>query len=94
MSPPFVVFPAIDLKGGRVVRLKQGRANAETIYSDDPAAVARRWENQNARFLHVVDLDGAFEGEPRNWDGVRAIVENLKISMSSKKFLRIVIRRN
>ena len=54
--------------------MQQGRAEAETIYSDDPAAVARRWEAEGARYLHVVDLDGAFEGEPRNWDGVRAIL--------------------
>ncbi len=79
MSKPFLILPAIDLKGGRVVRLQQGRADAETVYSNDPAAVARRWEEQGARFLHVVDLDGAFEGEPRNWDGVRAILKAVQI---------------
>ena len=76
---PFLIFPAIDLKGGRVVRLQQGRADAETIYSDDPVAVAQRWENEGARYLHVVDLDGAFEGEPRNWDSVRAILHSVEI---------------
>jgi len=79
VSKPFLILPAIDLKGGRVVRLQQGRADAETVYSNDPAAVARRWEEQGARFLHVVDLDGAFEGEPRNWDGVRAILKAVQI---------------
>lgn len=74
MSTPFLIFPAIDLKSGKVVRLQQGRADAETVYSDDPAAVAKRWEDEGARYLHVVDLDGAFGGEPRNWDGVRAIL--------------------
>lgn len=76
---PFLIFPAIDLKGGRVVRLQQGRADAETVYSADPAAVARRWEEEGARYLHVVDLDGAFTGEPRNWDSVKAILKAVQI---------------
>ena len=76
---PFLILPAIDLKGGKVVRLQQGRADAATVYSDDPAAVAKRWEDEGARYLHVVDLDGAFEGEPRNWDGVRAILRAVQI---------------
>jgi phosphoribosylformimino-5-aminoimidazole carboxamide ribotide isomerase len=76
---PFLIFPAIDLKGGKVVRLQQGRAEAVTVYSDDPGAVAKRWEDDGARYLHVVDLDGAFEGEPRNWDGVRAILRAVQI---------------
>jgi phosphoribosylformimino-5-aminoimidazole carboxamide ribotide isomerase len=76
---PFLIFPAIDLKDGKVVRLQQGRADAATVYSDDPAAVAKRWEDEGARYLHVVDLDGAFEGEPRNWDGVRAILRAVQI---------------
>jgi phosphoribosylformimino-5-aminoimidazole carboxamide ribotide isomerase len=79
MKKPFLIYPAIDLKGGKVVRLQQGRADAVTVYSDDPSAVAKRWEDEGARFLHVVDLDGAFEGEPRNWDGVRAILRVIKI---------------
>lgn len=79
MSQPFVIFPAIDLRGGRVVRLQQGRADAETVYSDDPAAVARRWAEQGAHYLHVVDLDGAFAGEPRNWHCVQAIVKAVQI---------------
>jgi phosphoribosylformimino-5-aminoimidazole carboxamide ribotide isomerase len=79
MTRPFLIFPAIDLKGGKVVRLQQGRSDATTIYSDDPAAVAKRWEDEGARYLHVVDLDGAFEGEPRNWEGVRAILRAVQI---------------
>ncbi|MDH7487852.1 MAG: 1-(5-phosphoribosyl)-5-[(5-phosphoribosylamino)methylideneamino] imidazole-4-carboxamide isomerase [Anaerolineae bacterium] len=55
-----IVYPAIDLRGGRVVRLRQGRAEAETVYADDPAAVARRWVAQGAEWLHIVNLDGAF----------------------------------
>jgi len=79
MKKPFLIYPAIDLKGGKVVRLQQGRADAATVYSDDPAAVAKRWEDEGARYLHVVDLDGAFEGEPRNWEGVRSILRAVQI---------------
>jgi phosphoribosylformimino-5-aminoimidazole carboxamide ribotide isomerase len=55
-----IIFPAIDLRQGRCVRLRQGRAEDETVYDDDPAAVARRWVAQGAQWLHVVNLDGAF----------------------------------
>ncbi len=74
-----LLIPAIDLMDGCVVRLKQGRAEERTIYSDDPAAFARKWRDAGARWLHVVDLDGAFAGEPRNLDAVRAIVAALDI---------------
>lgn len=57
-----IILPAIDLHQGRVVRLRQGRADAETVFDDDPAAVARRWAAQGATWLHVVDLDGALAG--------------------------------
>lgn len=60
----FTVIPAIDLKGGRCVRLRQGLAAAETVYADDPVQMAREWERQGAAWLHVVDLDGAFAGRP------------------------------
>lgn len=56
----FTIFPAIDLRHGRCVRLRQGDPNAETVFDDDPAAVARRWAEQGATWLHVVNLDGAF----------------------------------
>ncbi|HEY1763479.1 MAG TPA: 1-(5-phosphoribosyl)-5-[(5-phosphoribosylamino)methylideneamino]imidazole-4-carboxamide isomerase [Opitutaceae bacterium] len=68
------IYPAIDIKGGRCVRLTQGRADAETIYAADPAAVAARFEEAGAAWVHVVDLDGAFAGEPRNLDVVARIV--------------------
>lgn len=61
-----IVFPAIDVLGGRVVRLKQGRFDAVTVYNDDPVDQAKRWIAQGAQWLHVVDLDGAVEGEPVN----------------------------
>lgn len=63
---PFEVIPAIDLRGGRCVRLEQGDYARETVYSDDPVAMAKRWEDAGAPRLHVVDLDGAREGAPRN----------------------------
>lgn len=55
-----IIFPAIDLRNGKVVRLKQGRADTETVYGDDPALIAARWQNEGAEWLHVVNLDGAF----------------------------------
>jgi len=79
MKQTFTVFPAIDLRGGKVVRLLQGRADAQTTYGDDPAAVARRWEAEGGRYLHVVDLDGAFDGVPKNLDSVRSILNAVKI---------------
>jgi phosphoribosylformimino-5-aminoimidazole carboxamide ribotide isomerase len=60
--------------GGRVVRLRQGRREDVTVYGDDPAAFAARWRDEGASWLHIVDLDGAFEGSPRNLDSVRRIV--------------------
>src|SRR5262249_25815522 len=85
---PFLVYPAIDLRGGKVVRLRQGAADAQTTYGDDPAAMARRWEDEGARFLHVVDLDGAFDGTPRNWDSVRAILIAIHIPVHGGGGLR------
>jgi 1-(5-phosphoribosyl)-5-[(5-phosphoribosylamino)methylideneamino] imidazole-4-carboxamide isomerase/N-(5'phosphoribosyl)anthranilate isomerase len=60
------LLPAVDIRAGRAVRLMQGKADAETIYDDDPVAAAKRWVDQGSRWLHVVDLDAAFAGEPRN----------------------------
>jgi 1-(5-phosphoribosyl)-5-[(5-phosphoribosylamino)methylideneamino] imidazole-4-carboxamide isomerase/N-(5'phosphoribosyl)anthranilate isomerase len=60
------LLPAVDIRNGRAVRLVQGRADAETVYDDDPVAAAQRWVDQGSRWLHVVDLDAAFEGDPRN----------------------------
>jgi len=75
----FELIPAIDLKGGHCVRLKQGRMAEATDYGDDPAAMARRWQEACARRLHVVDLDGAFAGRPANRAAIRAICEALEI---------------
>jgi phosphoribosylformimino-5-aminoimidazole carboxamide ribotide isomerase len=73
------VIPAIDLRGGKCVRLVQGQYDQETVYSDDPPAMARHWESLAASRLHVVDLDGAKTGEPRNLDVVAAIVRAVDI---------------
>ena len=72
-GPLMLVIPAIDLRGGRCVRLRQGRAEEETVFSDDPVAMAGRWVSAGARRLHMVDLDGAFAGEPVNAEVIQAV---------------------
>ena len=69
-----LLIPAIDLKKGRCVRLRQGRMDDVTVFSDDPVAVADRWVEAGARRLHIVDLDGASAGSPVNTDVIRSIV--------------------
>ncbi len=69
-----IVIPAVDIRGGRCVRLLQGRKDAETVFSDDPTAMAARWEAAGARLIHVIDLDGAFDKAPRNVDAIRGIL--------------------
>lgn len=70
-----LLIPAIDIKDGKCVRLKQGRMEDDTVFSNDPVAMARRWVEAGARRLHLVDLNGAFEGRPMNADVVHDIVE-------------------
>jgi phosphoribosylformimino-5-aminoimidazole carboxamide ribotide isomerase len=74
-----LLIPAIDLKNGRCVRLLQGEAAAETVYSDDPAAMARSFEDAGAKRLHLVDLDGAFLGKGANLASIRSILKNISI---------------
>lgn len=69
-----LLIPAIDLKDGKCVRLRQGRMEDDTVFSDDPVAVAKRWLDAGARRLHIVDLNGAFEGRPVNAAAVQGIV--------------------
>lgn len=73
------VIPAIDLRGGRCVRLLQGRFDQETIFSDDPVSMAKQWDDQGAERLHVVDLDGARTGAPAHLEVIREIVRALRI---------------
>lgn len=69
------LLPAIDIQGGRCVRLRRGDFADETVFGDDPVAMAKSWVEAGGRYLHVVDLDGAREGEPRNFDIIRAVAE-------------------
>ena len=68
------LYPAIDIRGGKCVRLRQGDYNDETVFSDDPVEMALKWQAEGAEWLHLVDLDGAKEGRPVNHDVVRRIV--------------------
>jgi phosphoribosylformimino-5-aminoimidazole carboxamide ribotide isomerase len=74
-----IVIPAIDLKEGKCVRLEQGLMDKDTVFNDNPAAQARAWQDQGAEMLHIVDLDGAFAGEPKNRDAIAAIVKAISI---------------
>jgi phosphoribosylformimino-5-aminoimidazole carboxamide ribotide isomerase len=73
------IWPAIDLRGGKCVRLRQGDYEQETVFGEDPVAMARHWMDQGAKHLHLVDLDGARGGQPVNLPSVRAIVEAVDI---------------
>src|SRR5512137_2462075 len=74
-----IVIPAIDLKEGKCVRLEQGLMDRDTVFNDNPAAQARAWQDQGAELLHIVDLDGAFAGEPKNRAAIEAIVKAITI---------------
>ena len=74
-----LIIPAIDIRGGKCVRLFQGDYGKETVYGEDPAAMAEKWVSQGARFLHVVDLDGAREGLPRNRIAIQAIARKSSV---------------
>ena len=73
-----IIIPAVDIKQGRCVRLRQGDLAQETVYSDDPAAMARKWADLGAELIHVVDLDGAVAKSPRNTDSIRRIVQQVR----------------
>lgn len=74
-----LVIPAIDIKNGKCVRLLQGRREDETVFSDNPVAMAQHWQEEGAELLHLVDLDGAFEGMPKNLSVIKEIVESIDI---------------
>jgi len=74
-----IVIPAIDLKDGKCVRLEQGLMERDTVFNDNPGAQAKVWQDQGARLLHIVDLDGAFAGEPKNRAAIESIVKALTI---------------
>ena len=74
-----ILLPAIDIRGGHAVRLERGEYGRETVYDADPVDAARRWVEQGASFLHVVDLDGARSGKPENLEHVRRIVAEVSV---------------
>lgn len=76
-----IIFPAIDLRGGKCVRLFKGDFSRETIFSDNPSAVAVKWEEMGAQYFHVVDLDGALQGETKNREAIRSILGAVHIPM-------------
>ena len=98
-----IIFPAIDLRGSKCVRLIQGDFDRETIYSDDPQATALKWQAQGAKFLHVVDLDGARAGSPQNLDAIKNILDAVDIPVEvgggirtlddAEKLLSLGVRR-
>jgi phosphoribosylformimino-5-aminoimidazole carboxamide ribotide isomerase len=90
-----ILLPAVDIRDGKAVRLRQGRFDAETVYADDPLEAARSFVEAGARFLHVVDLDGAREGEPVNLEHVQRITSELDVPLELGGGLRSIasIRR-
>ncbi len=84
------LFPAVDIKDGRAVRLTQGKADEETVYDADPVAAARRFAEEGAEWLHVVDLDAAFTGEPRNRHLVADIVEATGVPVQASGGVRTI----
>ncbi|MCT4607262.1 MAG: 1-(5-phosphoribosyl)-5-[(5-phosphoribosylamino)methylideneamino]imidazole-4-carboxamide isomerase [Marinisporobacter sp.] len=74
-----IIFPAIDLRGGNCVRLKQGRFEDVNIYSNHPVEIAKKWEAQGAKYIHVVDLDGALEGVSKNSEVIKEIIKETNI---------------
>src|ERR1043165_9320243 len=88
------IYPAIDIKGGRCVRLTQGRADQETVYSENPAEVAAQFKKAGAAWVHVVDLDGAFSGESQNLAVVRSIASlGMKVQLGGGMRSRLAVER-
>ncbi|MGH7406313.1 MAG: HisA/HisF-related TIM barrel protein, partial [Candidatus Methylomirabilales bacterium] len=83
-----LIIPAIDVKNGRAVRLTQGDPARETVYGEDPVAVARAWEDRGAPRLHVVDLDGAFAGTPKQGALIGAVARSVTIPVQAGGGLR------
>ena len=87
-----LIIPAIDLKGGRCVRLLRGEMSAETVYGDDPVAMGRRWVAEGGKYLHVVDLDGAVSGQPVNGAAIAALCRELSVPIEVGGGVRSVER--
>jgi phosphoribosylformimino-5-aminoimidazole carboxamide ribotide isomerase len=76
-----LIIPAVDIKNGKCVRLYQGRMDAETVFSDDPSAMAKKWADEGAEIVHVVDLDGAIDKRPRNLASIRRIIDRTNVKV-------------
>ena len=88
------IYPAIDIKSGRCVRLTQGRADQETVYAENPADVAKQFLATGSSWVHVVDLDGAFQGEPQNLPAVRSIASlGMKVQLGGGLRTRAAVER-
>ncbi|HUH08819.1 MAG TPA: 1-(5-phosphoribosyl)-5-[(5-phosphoribosylamino)methylideneamino]imidazole-4-carboxamide isomerase [Egibacteraceae bacterium] len=87
----FDLYPAVDIQDGRAVRLTQGREDSTTVYDADPVLAAQRWTSQGARWLHVVDLDAAFHGEPRNRSLIADIVEATGVPVQASGGIRTML---
>lgn len=81
MKGKMLIIPAIDIKDGRCVRLKQGKMDQETVYSDSPVDMARRWQKMGASLIHIVDLDGAVSGRPVNSKIIRDIIDTISVGV-------------
>lgn len=92
-----IIIPAVDIKNGRCVRLRQGRKDEETVFSDDPAKMAMRFDEDGAELIHVIDLDGAFQKSPQNLNSIKKIIGSVKTSVQvgggirDKKTIRMFI---
>lgn len=75
------IIPAVDIKNGKCVRLSQGRMDSETVFSDNPAAMAKKWEDEGAEIIHVVDLNGAIEKSPQNLDSIKKIIDSVNVDI-------------
>jgi phosphoribosylformimino-5-aminoimidazole carboxamide ribotide isomerase len=84
------LYPAIDIKGGKCVRLKQGKFNEQTIYSDAPYEIAMKWANYGASYIHVVDLDGALDGIWTNKEAIKRIVESVDVPVQTGGGIRSI----
>lgn len=87
-----IIYPAIDLKDGKVVRLLQGRMEDATVYADDPASVAADFKARGTKYLHLVDLNGAFSGKPVNDEAIRNIVTNVSLEIQVGGGIRTLSR--
>lgn len=74
-----IIFPAIDIRGGKCVRLTEGRFDQETVFADNPVEMAERWQAEGGEFLHIVDLDGALSGKPVNFPVIKEIIQTVSI---------------